>query len=140
MAAKLSDIINAIEFISADPALESEAFLSLNSGEIFIRSPDFEEELENCPDDVDDSTEYLPLPHKHDLGLGVRLAHAFIDEYRPSASDDVYAMFRRRGAYARFKDWADREGLLDEWHRYEDESKTAAVREWCNENDIEFSE
>lgn len=117
MAAKLSDIIDAIEFISADPALESEAFLSLNSGEIFIRSPDFEEELENCPDDLDDSA-----------------------EYRPSASDDVYAMFRRPGAYARFKDWAEREGLLDEWHRYEDESKTAAVREWCNENDIEFSE
>lgn len=140
MAAKLSDIIDAIEFISADPDLDSEAFLSLDSGEIFIRSPYCDEELANCPDDVDDSTEYLPLPHKHDLDLGVRLVNEFVAEYRPSATDDVYAMFRKPGAYSRFKDWAEREGLLDEWYRFEEDSKTAAVREWCSENDVEFSE
>lgn len=140
MATKLSDIIDAIEFISADPDLDSEAFLSLDTGEIFIRSPYCDEEMANCPDDVEDSTQYLPLPHKHELDLGVRLVNKFIVEYYPSASDDIYAMFRKRGAYSRFKDWAESKGLLDEWYRFEEESKTTATREWCNENGVEFSE
>jgi hypothetical protein len=140
MAVKLSEIIDGIEFISADPGLESEAFLSLDSGEIFIRSPYYDEEMANCPDDVDDSAQYLPLPHKHELDLGVRLVKVFVAEYCPSESDKVHDMFRKRGAYARFKDWAERKGLLDDWYRFEEDSKTAAIREWCEENDVEFSE
>jgi hypothetical protein len=40
-------------------------------------------------------------------------------------------MFQRRGAYARFKDLLDREGLLDQWYAYETAVTERALRAWC---------
>jgi hypothetical protein len=137
MNTKIDDIIDAIHFISSDPALESEAFLSLSSGEIHCRSP-YTEDYETVPDDIGDETKYLPLPHKNDLDLGVALVFEFVAELYPSAEDEVRAMFRKRGAYSRFKDWAERNDLLDDWYRFEEESTFEAVAQWCRDNDISF--
>ena len=139
MATKLSDIINAIDYISADPGRESEAFLSLYSGEIHYRSP-YTEDFETVPDDIDDETKYLSLPHKNQLELGVALVLDFVAEYFPTAEDEVRAMFRKRGAYSRFKDWADRNDLLDKWHRFEEEATFKAVAQWCRDNDVLFED
>ena len=137
MSTKIDDIIDAIHFISSDPALESEAFLSLSSGKIHYRSP-YTEDFESVPDDIDDETKYLPLPYKNDLDLGIALVFEFVYERCPSAQDKVRAMFRKRGAYSRFKDWAERNDLLDDWYRFEEESTFEAVAQWCRDNDISF--
>jgi len=137
MSTKIDDIIDAIHFISSDPALESEAFLSLSTGEIHYRSP-YTEDFETVPDDIDDETKYLPLPYKNDLDLGIALIFEFVAERCPSAEDEVRALFRKRGAYSRFKDWAERQGLLDNWYRFEEEETFKAVAEWCKDNDISF--
>ena len=137
MTTKINDIIDAIHFISSDPALESEAFLSLCSGEIHYRSP-YTEDFETVPDDIDDKTKYLSLPHKNDLDLGIALVFEFVAERCPSAEDEVRAMFRKRGAYSRFKDWAERHDLLNDWFRFEEEQTFKAVAEWCSENEVHF--
>lgn len=139
MAAKIGNIIDALDFVSSDPGQESEAFVSLTSGEVFYRSP-YMERGESMPDDVDDISQYIPVPYKTDLGLGARLAVEFVAGRYPGAEDEIRAMFSKRGAFARFKGWADCHNLLEDWLRFEEDAKAAAVRQWCMDNDIDFQD
>jgi hypothetical protein len=89
------------------------------------------------PDDVD-SDRYIAVPHKNDLDLGKRLVLKFAAEFLADEYDYVRQIFSRRGAYARFKDLLDRHGKLQQWHDYEDRAKKEALREWCQDNEIEI--
>jgi hypothetical protein len=51
---------------------------------------------------------------------------------------DVEACFRRRGAYAPFKDLLDEERFLEVWYAFETESTRRALCEWCEANGIEL--
>ncbi len=53
------------------------------------------------------------------MGLGRALAQQFFREYMPSAYGQVAAFFHQRGAYAKFKELLERNGLLDAWHAHE---------------------
>jgi organic hydroperoxide reductase OsmC/OhrA len=44
----------------------------------------------------------------------------------------------RKGAYRRFKDLLDSAGLLEEWYGLEDAILEKALRDWCEENDIDM--
>ena len=137
MSTKIAVIIDAIHFISSDPDGESEAFLSLRSGKIYYRSS-YTEDFDTIPDDIDDETKYLPIPHKNDLDLGLALIFEFVTERCPSAEEEVRAMFRKRGSYSRFKNWAERHDLLDDWYRFEEEITFKAVTQWCSDNKVPF--
>lgn len=41
---------------------------------------------------------------------------------------------------SRFKAYADRHGLMDDWHRYEGEQLLAAARTWCRMHGIRTNE
>jgi hypothetical protein len=56
----------------------------------------------------------------------------------PQHDERVASIFSRKGAYARFKDFLDSEGALDKWRAYEEEATERALREWCEDNDIEL--
>lgn len=59
---------------------------------------------------------------------------AFADELLPPAlAHKVDEIFRRRGAYGRFKDLLEREGRLDEWYAYERQAAQAALLAWATE-------
>jgi hypothetical protein len=45
-------------------------------------------------------------------------------------------MFDRRGSYARFRDLLQRKKALDRWYDFETKATEAALREWCNLNEI----
>jgi hypothetical protein len=45
-------------------------------------------------------------------------------------------MFDRRGAYARFRDLLLRKKALDRWYDFEAKATEAALREWCELNEI----
>jgi len=65
------------------------------------------------------------------------LVFEFTSKYLPEELDRVYSLFRSGGAYSRYKDLLDRNGLLDKWHTFEDERQKAALKKWCSENSIE---
>lgn len=102
VAVKFDELLGAFEFVSAGQPMEHEAYLCIGTGVIHYHSElvDLEDPL---PDDIDDPEMYIAIPHKNDLELGKRLALRFADEFLPDAVDDAYDIFRRRGAYARFK-------------------------------------
>ncbi|MFC7421614.1 hypothetical protein ACFQNF_17260 [Iodobacter arcticus] len=138
MKAKLSDIIDAIDFMSGDPNQSCEGFIHLESGNIYLRPKYLNaiDDIEALPDDLDNDALYLPLPTKNDLGLGSQLPVCFAEEYAPDFYNEVQAMFRHKGAFGRFKDWADRHQLLAAWYRFEKESGEKEIKAWCHEYKI----
>ena len=136
MAILFDDIENAFLFVSMDQKFMHNAYLCKDSGQFFYTS-----ELgdsDELPEDIDDTEKYISIPHKHDLELGRALVFDFTSEYIPEELDRIYAYFRSRGAYSRFKDFLNVKGLLDKWHTFEGERIRAALEAWCQQNSIEI--
>ncbi|MGD1972614.1 MAG: UPF0158 family protein [Desulfobacterales bacterium] len=136
MALLFDDMENAFLFDSMDQKFMHNAYLCKDSGQFFYTS-----ELgdsDELPEDIDDTEKYISTPHKHDLELGRALVFDFTSEYIPEELDRIYAYFRSRGAYSRFKDFLNVKGLFDKWYTFEGERIRAALEVWCQENGIEI--
>jgi hypothetical protein len=119
--------------------MEHNAYISIDTGKIYWVS-DLNPIDEEVPDDLDASDRYIALPHKNQLGLGRNLALDFAYQELPDRYEEVEAIFRRRGAYGRFKDVLRSVGLLEKWYKFEEASLEEALREWCAANDIQIIE
>ena len=136
---KYDDISAAFDFVSSGAPMEHHAYVSLETGAIYWVSElnPLEEEV---PDDLGESDRYLAIPHKNDLDLGSNLALRFAAEELPESYTRVDGFFRHRGAYRRFKEFLTAAGCLDKWYAFEAESTDRALRNWCDENDIQVVE
>ena len=126
------DLLAAFDWVSADPSGENAAYVHRVSGQVFWDSDD------ELPDDLDDGTLYLAVPHKHDLDLGKALVFDFVKEQIEDDYDKVDGIFKRPGAYGRFKDLLERKHLLSAWHEFEAKSVEAALVQWLTENAVLF--
>jgi hypothetical protein len=140
VAVKHDDLSLAFDFVSFAAPMEHNAYVSLDTGKVYWTS-DFNDAFdEELPDDLETSDRYLAIPHKNELDLGRSLALRFVEQELPARYDQVEGFFRRKGAYACFKDLLEHEGVLDRWYAFEAESVDRALRQWCAENDIEIVE
>ena len=94
MTATFSDIENAFDYVSSQSYGMNEAYLSLDTGQIFYISN--LGDSDDLPDDFEESDRYIEIPHKNDLDLGTRLVDEFINTTAPQLADDVSDIFRRR--------------------------------------------
>jgi len=135
MNIKLAELIDAMDFLSV-VAFDNKAFLHKATGKIYWQS---EEDLgfEALPEDIGDEN-YLEIPRNQDLDLGKPLVMEFVYEFLPDAAREVQAIFRKQGAYAKYKSLLNNHDLLDQWHQYQADAQERAIREWCEENGIEL--
>lgn len=136
MAISFDDIENAFFFVSMDQKYMHNAYLCKETGQIFYTSE--MGDSDELPEDIDDPDKYITIPHKNGLELGKALVIEFTSEYLSEELERVYSIFRSRGAYSRYKDLIDEKGLLDKWHKFEDERQKVALKKWCRENRIEI--
>ena len=117
---------------------EQYAYLCRESGKIYWHSEfsDLEELNDELPEDIEDEDKYIQLPSKRELDLGVPLVMDFVRQFLPRDFDDVSDMFRRRGAYGRFKQLLIRKRALEQWYDFEQKATERALREWCELNSI----
>ena len=136
MKIKFKDIEEAYDFVSFGPYGDHSALLDKSSGKIYwhLESSDFEE----APEGIWDSDDAIEIPHKNDLGLGNQVVFDFVRSQAPDDYRHVREMFSRRGAYARYKQFLESKGLLDEWYDCEQKTQEKALREWCKEHEIEL--
>lgn len=139
VAVNRDDIELAFNFVSSGAPMEHSAYISLDTGKIYWVS-ELSPTEEEVPEDLETSDRYMALPHKNELGLGSNLALGFAEHELPDRYQDVEAIFRRKGAYRRFKDLLESEGLLEKWYTFEEATMDKALREWCAANDIEIVE
>lgn len=135
MAISYDEIENAFIFVSMDQQYMHNAYRCKETGRIFYTSE--MGDSDELPEDIDDP-KYISIPHKNDLDLGKDLVIEFASEFLPKELDRVYSIFRRRGAYSRYKELLSEKGLLDKWYKFEDDRQKAALKEWCVENGIKI--
>jgi hypothetical protein len=135
MKIKFSEIELAFDFVSFGQPYEHEAFLDKESGKVFWHS-EFDDNEEELPDDLNDE-KYLQIPHKNDLDLGKPLVLGFAEQYLPKHLEEIKFIFSRKGAYSKFKTLLENVGAIDKWYEFESSAQEKALRDWCNENDIE---
>jgi hypothetical protein len=137
-----SKLSEAFDFASFGGGGEVAAYISLDTGAIYLVSEFVESEFveEELPDDLETSDRYLLLPDKSELGLGHALALEFTQESVPDFLGKVEDIFRRKGAYGRFKDLLESHHILERWYQFETESTKEALLRWCAENDIQVVE
>ena len=128
----LDQLQNAMEWASSD-FLENEAYICRQTGKIYwiAGDPGMIDEEEEIPEDIHNNDRYLPVPDKRDLDLGSQLAFDFAARYLAQHYDDIRDMFRRQGAYRRFKDFLERKDMLEKWYAHSDEQTAKALGEWC---------
>ena len=131
-----NEILDALEFLSSSAEFGNSAWVCRETGAVHMHS-DWDEELWPLPEDIDDGRKYVALPSPRDLDLGTRLVMRFAAERLDEHYDEIAAIFSRKGAYRRFKDFLVRLGALDDWYAYEAEAKEKALRKWCAENGVE---
>jgi hypothetical protein len=139
MPVSLKELLGAFEFVSAGGMGEHRAFLCKQSGKIYWHS-ELSDDMDELPDDVDDSEKYVQIPNKRELDLGKPLVLDFAGQFLPDDFDEVWQIFSSRGAYARFKDLLDRRGALDQWYDFEGKAEERALRVWCDLNSIEVGD
>jgi hypothetical protein len=109
---------------------DQRALVSRTSGEIFLAGIYGAEG--DLPADVGDPAQYVAVPHRHDLDLGRPLVSRFCTKHLPPPlAAQVEGLFRRAGAYGRFKELLQRHGQLDAWFAFEAEATERALRGWC---------
>jgi hypothetical protein len=130
----IDDLEMAFEWVSTD-GMGNQAFVSKADGTIFYAS-EFEP-LEETPDDVDDLTRYWEVPQRNELDLGRKLAVRYIATALPNDYETVDGFFRRRGAYARFKDLLDARGHLEHWYQFEAQAAREALLQWATDEGLQ---
>jgi hypothetical protein len=133
---KFSELLDAFEFSNVGGTSEYHAYVGLDTGKVYFVTgqDDLDEEV---PDDIDESDNYFHMPDKRELDLGSRLVFAFAEQVMPDDYDTVRDIFRRRGAYGRFKDFLDAKGMLQRWYDFE---AAATERALCQENGVELTD
>ncbi len=131
------ELRSTFEFVSSGAPFEHSAYICLDTGRIYWDpEPAGLEADEDLPEDLETSDRYIAVPHKNDLQLGRSLALGFVAEEVPEDYDTVAGFFRRRRAYARFKNLLQARGKLDRWYEFEDRATEEALLAWCAENGI----
>lgn len=126
----LTELQGAVEWVS-DNVADSEAFVCRQTGRIYWISDDGSLGPAERPVDVDDLEKYAPVPDKYELDIGVRLVFDFTKTHLPGQYDKIRSVFRRKGAYGRFKALLAEHNLLERWYDFSEEQSLAVLEEWC---------
>jgi hypothetical protein len=134
---KFGDIQDAFFFVSSAAYGMNSALLRKDTGQILYRSE--MGDIDEIGDELFDWDTCIEIPHKNELALGQPLVFEFIETHLPDEYHRVREIFRRHGAYGRFKHFLESRGLLESWYAFESQREEQVLRQWCEENEIELS-
>jgi len=136
----LDDLLMAIETVASGEQCGTEilAYVCSQTGKVWTAGDeDYNEEP--LPDDLGSNPQYLMAPDKRDLPLGRNVALDFVKAYMPHEVERVYGFFRRKGAYANYKNLLAEQDLLESWYEYEELQTMTCLQQWCEVNDLGVS-
>mgnify|MGYP000007604934 CR=1 FL=1 len=137
MKLNFKDILEAFEFVSFGSIYEHQAFLDRATGRIYWHS-EYGDDMDELPQDIDGGN-YIAIPHKNEFDLGSVLIFDFAYQYLQDDVENIREIFRRKGAYAKYKSLLEKKGMLEFWYEFESRAQEKALKEWCDENSIEVT-
>ena len=133
-----NDLEDAVLMVS-EAGTDAEAWVSLDTGQVHVRSELVDEELAPLPEDIDSSERYVPVPRMSTLNLGLELVFDFTGAAMPDDLDRVRRMFRKPGAYRDFSELLEERGLTDRWHDFREAQTRAMLAGWCEEHGLQLA-
>lgn len=152
ISVKLNDIIEGMEFQSD----ETSSCLNKRTGEVVtitdeeFRAAEDNEPIEDFPEgqhkniktanEILETDDYISLPSKFDIH-----EYEIMERFCLSISDDeirdnMYRSIKGSGAFRRFKENIHRYNMAEDWYKYREEAIKQIAMDWCEENDIEFTD
>ena len=104
------EIQDAFFYVSSAAYSMNSAVLCKSTGQIFYSSE--MGGIDEIGDEDLDRDSCIEIPHKNDLDLGQRLVFEFVERQLPNEYNRVQQIFRRRGAYGRYKDFLKSKKLI----------------------------
>ncbi len=135
---KQENLLDAFDWVSCQLMYINSAYVSKVDGRIYYLS-ELDQFEEDIPEDIEDSDQYISIPHKNELELGSNLVYRFTEEFLPDDYDKVRSIFRRRSAYGRFKDLLQDRGFLEKWYTNSEEALNNGIVSWAKEEGLELS-
>lgn len=135
---KFDDIMEAFEFVGSGQDINTQAYISWETGVIYFDSDDYSPE--DLPKDLEDHKKYLSVPHWYDLNIGTNLVFDFAFDYMRDEYDELVRIFRGRGKYKKFRWMLEDTNKLQQWYDYEQSRKNEAVVEWCLDKRLEVED
>ncbi len=101
--------------------------------------PEWEREGIELAKRINETDEYIALPSKWDIHEYSMMEDFCLSIENEKMRDVFLQAIRGKGAFRRFRDLADRFGLIDDWYKFRDEAYEEFAKEWCEENDIPYT-
>lgn len=150
---KLKDIIEEMEIQFE----ESRSFLNIKTGEIVIVTskdlravedespfdhlPDWEQEKRMVAIDVVENFEnYIELPTKYDVNEYEIMEDFCLIVSDQRKQDSLLRAIKGKGAFRRFKDKILDFEIEDQWYSYRNERFKQIAIEWCEDNNVKYTE
>lgn len=138
---KLSLVMEAIEMADDN----STAYYNLEKQELIWYTEDFgyqqDEDDEVLEEMIEEGwrTRFFKLPDKFDINE-YRFMEDFIYDEIPAGAirDQFESAIRGRGTFRRFRNLAERLGVIDEWYDYKEKAQKKLAIEWCEENGFNY--
>ena len=147
----LKDVVNEMDVLSD----EYSAFLNRHTGELVTLSneeisaaeeddnideyPEWQQDMIIKAKEVINSDDYLPLPNKfeiHEYHIMEKFCHTIEDDkIRGNLLDKI----RARGAFSRFKNAIQMNGIEEEWYRFRQEQLEKIAIDWLEVNQISYT-
>lgn len=138
---KLSLVMEAIELADDN----STAYYDLEKQELIWYTEDCgyqqDEDDEVIEEMIEEGwrTRFFKLPDKFDINEYHFMEDFIYDEIPAGAIRDQFeSAIRGRGAFRRFRNLAERLGVIDEWYDYKEKAQKKLAIDWCEENGFNF--
>jgi uncharacterized protein YdhG (YjbR/CyaY superfamily) len=127
---KLSEIAENIE-IASD---EAEAFYNELTGEFYYYNQYFTDDER----DLDEEEGWLRLPNQRDADEYGMMSDFADTISKPRVRERLEIALTGKGAFRRFKDAVNREGVAEAWYAFRDRRYLEFARDWCDEEEVPY--
>jgi len=99
-----------------------------------------EEPDETAVSILENPQRYERLPDKHDVNDWETMREFCESVESPEQRGHLLSAIRGNGAFGRFRTLSAAYNILEEWYAWRDEALWNLARDWCEENDIPYTE
>lgn len=153
---KLNDVLEGLELVSDDAKYyyqkSSQSIYMITDEELRYVDEDTDED---DFDDLDDwqqdginlaeelfynKDDFIALPGKYEINDYRIMQNFSFSLTNEKNQRKLIQALQGRGAFRRFKDQVDFLGIEEEWYSYRNEEYRTIAKEWCEENNIDYTE
>ncbi len=119
--------------------LQDEALSAAEEGTPDEDFADWEQEEIELAKRIIETDEYIALPSKWDIHEHSMMENFCFSIENEKMRDVFFDAISGNGAFRRFRDLAERAGVMKDWYKFRDEAYEEFGKKWCERNEIPYT-